>query len=57
MVFLFVTTQSRRHDTRSSQVTHDLLWIITTHHGQATDIVMDHSGDRIVKDLIRESDD
>jgi hypothetical protein len=57
MMLLFVTAQSRRHDTRPSQVAHDLLWIVTPHDRQAADIVMHHSGYSVVKNLVRKSDD
>lgn len=57
MVFFFVATQSGRHHTGSSQVTNNLLGIVAAYHRQASDIVMHHSRDRIMKDFICIRDD
>jgi hypothetical protein len=56
VVFFFVPPQPGRHDTCPSQVTHEVLRIVASHDRQAADVMMDHPGNGVMKDFIRERD-
>jgi hypothetical protein len=55
--FFFVTAQPCSHDTGSAQIPYEVLRVVTPYNRQATDVVMHHPRDGVMKYFIRIRDD